>query len=84
MEGSKVDTSGTVRLDPQNGGTRIEVDLSYFPPAGLLGHSVARLIGRDPRTVMNQDLVRFKSLLENGKTRARGEEISLEEILAQA
>ena len=83
LDGSKVDTSGTVHFTPENGGTRVQVDMSYIPPGGLLGHSVARLTRQDPRTAMNADLARLKSLLEDGKTTAHGQEINLREILAQ-
>jgi uncharacterized membrane protein len=84
LEGSKIDTRGTVHLEPEKGGTRVHVDLSYGPPAGLLGHSVAWLARQDPRTAMNDDLLRMKTLLEEGKTRAHGEEVRLSELFAGA
>jgi uncharacterized membrane protein len=46
--------------------------MSYNPPAGLLGHAVAALLGLDPKNAMDQDFVRLKSLFELGKTRAHG------------
>jgi uncharacterized membrane protein len=83
LEGSAVDTNGTVEFTPEaNGGTRVQVDMSYTPPAGLVGHSVAWLTGRDPRTAMNQDLIRMKSLLEDGRTTGRGGEVTLDQIFA--
>jgi len=85
LEGSKIDTHGTVHLTPETGGgTQIHVDMSYGPPAGLLGHSVAWLARQDPRTAMNEDLLRMKSLLEEGKTTMRGEEVRLADLLAGA
>jgi uncharacterized membrane protein len=42
--------------------------MEYLPPAGELGHAVAQLFGVDPRQAMNDDLLRLKSLLEQGKT----------------
>ena len=42
--------------------------MSYVPPAGALGHAVATLFGVDPRQAMHDDLVRLKSLLEEGET----------------
>jgi uncharacterized membrane protein len=42
--------------------------MEYLPPAGVLGHAVAELFGVDPRQAMNEDLVRLKTLLEEGKT----------------
>lgn len=85
LEGSEIENHGTVHLEPEaNGGTRIHVDMSYGPPAGLLGHSVAWLTRQDPRTAMNDDLLRMKSLLEDGRTTARGEMVTLDDLLASA
>jgi uncharacterized membrane protein len=42
--------------------------MTYLPPAGVVGHAVAQLFGVDPRQAMNDDLIRLKSLLEEGKT----------------
>jgi uncharacterized membrane protein len=67
--GSTVGNAGIVRFDPNpDGGTRIDIRMSYNPPAGGLGHVVAALFGADPKRAMDEDLVRFKSLLEDGKT----------------
>jgi len=80
IPGSMISTSGAVRFDRENGTTRVQIRMTYCPPAGVLGHSVARLFGSDPRTEMNHDLARLKSLLETGKTRAHGEVITRDEI----
>jgi uncharacterized membrane protein len=40
----------------------------YLPPAGIAGHAVAQLFGVDPRQAMHDDLIRLKTLLEEGKT----------------
>jgi uncharacterized membrane protein len=37
------------------------------PPAGVVGHAVAKLFGVDPRAAMHEDLLRLKTLLEDGK-----------------
>jgi uncharacterized membrane protein len=66
---SQVRHSGFVRFDPSHeGGTRVTVQMDYVPPAGALGHAVAQLFGVDPRQAMNEDLIRLKTLLEEGKT----------------
>jgi uncharacterized membrane protein len=69
VEGSTVEHSGRVlfRRDDR-GGTLIEVRMSYNPPAGAVGHTVASLFGADPESAMEEDLQRLKSLLEDGKT----------------
>jgi uncharacterized membrane protein len=83
VEGGAVATAGVVHFRPvHDGGTVIDVRLSYTPPAGAVGHSVAVLFGVDPKQSMDDDMVRLKSLLEEGRTtagRAR-EQVRLEEI----
>jgi uncharacterized membrane protein len=59
--------AGMIRFEPQNGGTRLEIHLSYNPPAGALGHGVARLFGADPKRELDEDLLRLKTFLESGK-----------------
>ena len=66
---SQVHHAGFVRFDDNwDGSTRVSVQLSYVPPAGALGHAVAQLFGVDPRQAMHEDLIRLKSLLEEGRT----------------
>jgi uncharacterized membrane protein len=67
VSNSAVRHAGNIRFEPQNGGTRLEIQLSYNPPAGALGHVVARLFGADPKTELDEDLLRLKSFLESGK-----------------
>jgi uncharacterized membrane protein len=83
VEGSTVETAGRVRFrSTSDGGTEIDVKMSYNPPAGVVGHAVATLFGADPKRAMDEDMVRLKSLLEEGKTRADGEPVRLEEVSA--
>lgn len=49
-----------------DGSTRIDVKMSYKPPAGLLGHEIAKLFGVDPKTEMDDDLMRMKTFIETG------------------
>ena len=66
--GSVVANAGVIRFEPtDDGGTRVDIRLSYNPPAGALGHFAALLFGDDPKSAMDEDLVRLKSLLEQGK-----------------
>jgi uncharacterized membrane protein len=64
--GSPVQHAGSVRFDEQAGGTRVTVRLSYHPPAGALGHTVASLLGCDPKHDLDADLMRMKSFIETG------------------
>lgn len=66
---SQVHSTGFVRFDEnRDGSTRVTVQMTYLPPAGVMGHAVAQLFGVDPRQAMHDDLIRLKTLLEEGKT----------------
>jgi uncharacterized membrane protein len=81
VPGATVGHSGIIRFDPAEGDmTRMEIQMSYSPPAGALGHVVASVVGVDPMSSMNDDLVRFKSLVEHGKTTAKGETITVDQV----
>ena len=60
--------------------TRMDVHLTYSPPAGLLGHLAATAFGVDPKHSMEDDLVRFQSLFEHGKTTAHGRLVTREDL----
>jgi uncharacterized membrane protein len=60
--------------------TRVDIHLSYGPPAGVLGHLAAVAFGVDPKRSMEDDLVRFQSLCERGRTTAHGQVVSLNEL----
>jgi uncharacterized membrane protein len=38
--------------------------MSYNPPGGAVGHAIARLLGRDPKQEMDDDLMRMKAFIE--------------------
>jgi uncharacterized membrane protein len=83
LPGSAVGNEGTVRFEPageDGSATRIHIQMSYNPPGGAAGHVIATLFGDDPKHAMDHDLVRFKSLLEDGKTTAKGHEVRLEQL----
>ncbi len=82
--GSLVESAGTVHFRPNSqGGTQLDIHMAYNPPAGALGHAVATIFGADPRRAMDQDLVRFKSLIENEKTSVGGETITRDDIMSR-
>jgi uncharacterized membrane protein len=59
--------SGSIQVRPNSdGSTQLDVRMSYRPPAGAKGGAVATLLGSDLETSMNEDLARFKALLEHG------------------
>jgi uncharacterized membrane protein len=49
-----------------DGGTRVSIRLTYIPPAGAFGHAVATMFGADPKSEMDADLLRMKSMIETG------------------
>jgi uncharacterized membrane protein len=80
--GSTVENAGIIHFEPvSEGQTRVHMRLSYNPPGGAIGHAVAWLFGRDLKTELDEDLVRFKSLIEQGKTRsASGERVTSSQL----
>jgi uncharacterized membrane protein len=38
--------------------------MSYNPVVGALGHAVASIFGADPKSEMDDDLMRMKSMIE--------------------
>jgi uncharacterized membrane protein len=73
LEGSDVESGGSVRFEPAGDGkgTIVRVSLQYNPPAGSFGAAVAKLFGEDPRKTVQEDLLRLKELLETGNVSTR-------------
>jgi uncharacterized membrane protein len=69
LEGSDVDNAGAVRFEraPGNRGTIVKVNLEYNPTAGVLGSMVAKLFGEEPEQQLDDDLRRFKQVMEIGE-----------------
>jgi len=69
VEGADVDNAGVVRFEraPGGRGTIVRVDLRYSPPGGRAGMLVAKLFGEEPALQIDEDLRRFKWLLETGE-----------------
>jgi uncharacterized membrane protein len=66
--GAAVSHDGVVRFEPTaDGGTRVDVKMSYRPPGGIVGHVMAKLFGADPRSEMTADLMRMKAFIETGR-----------------
>ena len=67
IEGSTVVTAGSVNFAelPDGSGTTVRVRLQYDPPAGKIGAWVARLLGEEPSVQIDEDLRRFKQLMES-------------------
>ncbi len=70
IEGSEVYNRGMVRFEPATAarGTTITVQVTYRPPAGLLGAAVARIMQRSPAQEIKEDLRHLKQQMETGET----------------
>ncbi len=66
---SRIDHTGSVqfRKAPADRGTEVHVELNYNPPGGRLGAAIAWLFGEEPRIQMEDDLARFKQVMEAGE-----------------
>ncbi|MCW2709300.1 MAG: Cyclase [Frankiales bacterium] len=68
-EGSQVANHGVVRFTqaPRGQGTEVHVTMSYDIPGGKLGEALARWAGEEPHQQLDDDLRRFKQVMETGE-----------------
>jgi len=79
--GSIIANAGILRFQPEGPNrTRVDIRLSYNPPGGALGHALATLLGASPKWIMDEDLLRLKSLLEVGKTSGQEGQVTQEQL----
>jgi len=65
VEGALVEHSGTARFRPTaEGGTRMEITMSWRPAGGGIGEGVAFMSGLDPEHALRDGLAAFKARLE--------------------
>jgi uncharacterized membrane protein len=69
LANAQIANAGSVRFRPATGGrgTEVRITLEYMPPAGKLGVAMARLLGEEPELQVEDDLRRFKQLMESGE-----------------
>lgn len=69
LEGSHIDNAGTVRFEraPGGRGTYVRVTLNYNIPGGRVSALIAKLFGDEPGQLVEEDLRRFKQLVEAGE-----------------
>jgi uncharacterized membrane protein len=65
---SDVRSAGSVRFEenPDGGGTLVKVVLQYLPIGGHLGAALANMFAESPEAAIEQELKRFKQLMEKG------------------
>jgi uncharacterized membrane protein len=67
LPGADVDNAGSVHFIPIGQSTEVRVVLSYDPPAGRIGATVAKLLGEEPGQQVEDDLRRLKQVVEAGE-----------------
>ena len=69
LEGSDIQNAGSVSFKElsHDRGTELTVVLTYEPPLGQVGATLARLMGEEPAGQLQDDLRRFKQLMETGE-----------------
>jgi uncharacterized membrane protein len=69
LENAEIENKGVVLFEPVQDGnaTELRVYLEYAPPAGKAGKAFAKLFGKDPAKMVDEDLRRFKTLIETGE-----------------
>ena len=69
LPGSAIDNRGSVEFTPTaaGDGTEVRVELGYRLPGGALAKAAATLLGESPDQQVNDDLRRFKQILETGQ-----------------
>lgn len=69
LPGSSIENSGSVEFTPAPGdrGTEVRVTIGYRLPGGVLGKAVGTLFGESADQQVNDDLRRFKQLIETGQ-----------------
>ena len=69
LPGADVENSGTVRFStgPGGRGTLVQARLRYRPPGGKVGAAVAKLFMEEPEVQVQEDLRRFKRVMETGE-----------------
>jgi uncharacterized membrane protein len=65
----RVDVAGSVQFKdaPGDRGTEVIVEIQYNPPAGILGAFAAKMWGEEPSQQIEDDLRRFKQIMEAGE-----------------
>lgn len=67
LPGADVDNTGSVSFaKAQSGGTEVKVTIAYEPPGGKIGAAFATFFGENPQQQLEDDLNRFKRLMETG------------------
>ncbi len=74
LPGGDIDTAGSIHFKPlgHNGRTEVTLSMKYDPPAGKVGAQLASLFGAGLEEKLDEDLQRFKQVMETGMAPAPG------------
>ena len=69
LPGADVENAGSVHFEPATGGrgTVVTLEVNFEPPAGIVGLTVAKLLGESPSRHTLENLRQFKQLMETGE-----------------
>jgi uncharacterized membrane protein len=69
LDDADVANSGEVRFvaAPGGRGTEVQVSVTYEVPGGAVGTAVAKYFGEEPSQQLDDDLRRFKQVIETGE-----------------
>lgn len=69
VPGKGIENSGCVDFTPDHAGrgTEVRVTIAYQMPGGALGKAAASILGESPEQQVNDDLRRFKQIMETGQ-----------------
>jgi uncharacterized membrane protein len=69
MDGADVPNAGSIMFKPalSGRGTEMKISLQYNPPGGTVGMWFAKLFGEEPSQQIEDDMRRFKQLMETGE-----------------
>jgi uncharacterized membrane protein len=67
VPGSIIKSAGIMRFAQNDDGTtRLDLKMTYNPPAGAIGHAASKILRADPKKQLDDDLARAKTFLETG------------------
>jgi uncharacterized membrane protein len=68
LPGSMVETAGKINFADTAGGTELIILITYRPPAGYIGSTIARLVNPAFKNIVEQDVLSFKKYIEGKAT----------------
>jgi uncharacterized membrane protein len=69
VENSEIHHAGAVRFEPAPAkrGTRVIIQMEIHELPGVMGSTIAKLVGKVPEQLVQEDLRAFKQLMETGE-----------------